>query len=89
MPKLQTKSSTTRRHELAAYIDEAGDIMVKPCSTCSKRGRVCKVHIRSGRCSECLRRGQRCDLRVTQSEWDRLKKERVKLRKSIEEAHDA
>jgi len=62
--------------------------MVKKCSTCDKHGRVCKVHVRSGKCSECLRRGQRCDVKVTQSEFKRLAEEKNKLRKRIQEARD-
>lgn len=63
--------------------------MVKPCATCAKHGRVCRVHVKSGKCSECLRRNQRCDIRVTQSEWDRLKQERKRLRDAIKDAYAA
>ena len=62
--------------------------MVKKCSSCDKHGRVCKVHVRSGKCSECLRRGQRCDVKVTQSEFKRLAEEKNKLRRRIQEARD-
>jgi hypothetical protein len=62
--------------------------MVKKCSLCDKYSRVYKVHIRSGKCSECLRRGQRCDVKVTQSEFKRLAKEKDKLRRRIQEARD-
>lgn len=88
MPKSSTENSTTRRHKLAAFIDDFGETMVKSCSTCRKHKRVCKVHTRSGKCSECLRRGQRCDVRVTQSEWERLKAEKTKLRREIQEAYE-
>lgn len=87
MPK--DNSSTERRKRLAAFIEERGTIMVKPCATCAKHGRVCRVHVRSGKCSECLRRNQRCDIRVSQSEWDRLKQERKRLRDAIKDAYHA
>lgn len=89
MPKHLTESSTTRRRKLAEFVESFGDNMVKPCSTCKANKRSCKVHIRSGKCSECIRRGQRCDLQVTQSEWERLKKEKSKLRQGIKEAFEA
>jgi hypothetical protein len=60
--------------------------MVQRCSTCVKHNRVCKVHVRSGRCNECNRRNQRCDVRVTQSEFQRLVDQREKLRKEISAA---
>lgn len=61
--------------------------MAKLCSTCKKHKRVCKVDLRSGKCSECLHRGnQRCDVRVTQSELDRLKADKAKLWREIQEA---
>lgn len=88
MPKSQPESSTTRRHKLADFISSNGEIMVKPCASCAKNKRVCKVHVRSGKCSECLRRGQRCNLQVTQSEWERLKNEKERLRKAIKEAYE-
>lgn len=62
--------------------------MVKKCSTCEKHGRVCKVHIRSGKCSECVRRGQRCNVRVTESEFSRLTAERNKLAARIKETRE-
>ncbi len=62
--------------------------MVKKCGTCEKNGRVCKVHIRSGKCSECLRRGQRCDVKVSQSEFQRLAEQKQKLRKKIQDSRD-
>ncbi|KAG9647876.1 hypothetical protein KCU64_g10001, partial [Aureobasidium melanogenum] len=86
MPK---DTSTERRKRFADYIESEGTIMVKPCATCSKHGRVCRVHVRSGKCSECLRRNQRCDIRVSQSEWDRLKQERKRLRDAIKDAYHA
>jgi len=89
MPKVPSDNSTIRRHKLAAFIDEFGNIMVKSCSTCQRHKRVCKVHLRSGKCSECLHHGQRCDVRVTQSEWDRLKADKARLRKEIKEAYEA
>ena len=88
MPKHQRPSSTIRRHRLYEFIESAGEVMVKKCSTCEKHGRICKVHVRSGKCSECLRRGQRCDVKVTQSEFKRLAEEKDRLRKRIQESRD-
>jgi hypothetical protein len=88
MPKQTQPSSTIRRHRLYEFIESAGEVMVKKCSTCDKHGRICKVHVRSGKCSECLRRGQRCDVRVTQSEFKRLAVEKNKLREGIQKARD-
>lgn len=83
MPKAVPESSTTRRHRLAEFIEEAGTIMVRPCKTCERHGRVCKVHVRSGKCGQCLRRGQRCNLQITRSEWERLRERRRQLRDQL------
>jgi chromosome segregation ATPase len=88
MPKQLQPSSTTRRYRLYEFIESAGEIIVKKCSSCDKHSRVCKVHVRSGKYNECLRRGQRCDVKVTQSEFKRLAEEKDKLRKRIQEARD-
>ncbi|PSK33409.1 hypothetical protein B9Z65_8923 [Elsinoe australis] len=89
MPQAAKTSSTVRRQRLADFIESEGTRMVKPCQTCARHGRVCKIHVRSGKCSECLRRGQRCDVKVAESEWKRLKDERIKLRRKLSAAQDA
>jgi hypothetical protein len=91
MPKASTKApalSTVRRHELADFVDLFGKEMVKKCSTCVKHGRVCRVHVRSGKCGACNRLGQRCDVKVTQSEFRRLAEEKLKLKEQIQESRD-
>ena len=88
MPKSK-KSSTTRRHELFNFIDSNGSVldMVRKCSQCRQSGRVCKVHIRSGKCASCVRRNiSECDVRVTENEFSRLRRERERLRKAMESA---
>ncbi|KAK4995067.1 hypothetical protein LTR66_005040 [Elasticomyces elasticus] len=79
MPKTKTKTSTERRIQLAGFVEDSGDIMVKRCSTCEKHKR----------CSECLPRNQRCDVRVTQSEFDFLRREKERLRQEIKDAREA
>jgi len=89
MPKSLLKNSTSRRLDLAGFIDNFGTAMVQKCSTCVKHNRVCKVHVRSGRCNECNRRNQRCDAKVTRSEFRRLTEEKQKLGRSIDAALSA
>jgi hypothetical protein len=88
MPKHPPAASTLRRHELADFIDLFGEIMVKKCSTCVKANRICRVHVRSGKCGACNKLGQRCDVKVTQSEFQRLAAEKVRLKKEIQESRD-
>lgn len=89
MPPVRNKSSTIRRKELASFIEEFGDNMVRPCSSCRNAKRVCRVHIRSGKCGECVRRGRSdCDVRVSESEWGVLQREHEKLRKDMEKARE-
>jgi hypothetical protein len=66
MPTVRTSSnSTTRRINLADFLDAFGDTMVQKCSTYVKHNRVYKVHLRSGRCNNCNRMNQKCDVKVT------------------------
>lgn len=91
MPKPK-KSSTIRRRELFEYIESNGSTldMVRKCSQCRESGRVCKVHIRSGKCAACVRRNiSECDVRVTENEFSRLRREREKLRRAMEDARSA
>jgi hypothetical protein len=88
MPKHPPAASTIRRHELADFIDLFGEIMVKKCSTCVKHNRICRVHVRSGKCGACNKLGQRCDVKVTQSEFQRLAAEKIRLKKEIQESRD-
>jgi hypothetical protein len=89
MPKRPPESSTIRRHRLSEFVESFGEIMVQKCSACVKNRRVCKVHLRSGKCSQCLRLGQRCDVRVTESEFQRLVQQKEKLRREIKESRAA
>lgn len=51
---------------------------------------MCKVHIRSGKCAACVRRNiSSCDVRVTENEFARLRRDHERLRKAMEEARCA
>jgi hypothetical protein len=89
MPAVRNRNSTTRRLELADFLDNFGDIMVQKCSSYVKHNRVCKVHLRSRKCNHCNRQNQRCDVKVTQSEFRRLTEEKQKLKRQIDEALSA
>jgi hypothetical protein len=83
MPKHPPAASTLRRHELADFIDLFGEIIVKKCSTCVKANRIYQVHVRSEKCGACNKLSQRCDVKVTQSEFQRLTAEKIRLKKEI------
>jgi len=89
--KKPIKSSSERRRALADIIDLCGrEEMVRKCSYCRENKLSCRVHIRSGRCSQCVRRNSSdCDVRVTEEEWERLRKERRRLTAAVEEAREA
>ena len=74
------ESSTVRRCKLAEYVDFFNDIIVKSYSTYFKYKREYRVYIRSGKYSKYIRRSQRYNIQITQSEYKRLKKEKIKLR---------
>lgn len=89
MPKASSSksSSSDDRKRLGIFIRANGEIMPRACSNCRRLGRVCKVHVRSGRCSECNIHGLKgCDIKITASEWERLSKERAKLLSQIQDA---
>jgi hypothetical protein len=78
--KRKPKSSTVRRATLATFIESFGDEMPTKCSPCKAAGRVCRVHVRSGRCGACNRTNDlSCDISVTASEFQRLLRERKTL----------
>jgi septal ring factor EnvC (AmiA/AmiB activator) len=90
MPAVRTSSnSTTRRLNLADFIDSFRDTMVQKCSSCAQHGLICKVHLRSGKCNHCNRKNIRCNVKVTQSEFRHLTKEKQKLKRQIDEALSA
>ena len=86
MPKESNPSSTVRRKRLAEFIATKGEVIVRKYSTYVRHHRVCRVHLRSSKCSECLSRNQRCDVRITQSEFSRLRFEKEKLDQGIKDA---
>lgn len=85
----KSKSSTDDRKELGLFIIAFGREMPRACSACRRNRTDCKVHVRSGRCGECHMRGSVCDIRITKSEWDRLRSERERLLREIEASRQA
>ena len=88
MLKHPPASSTTRCYLLSEYINSAGKVIVKKCSTCVKHNRVYKVYVYLGKCGACVRLGQRCDVRVSESEFKRLLSEKEKLKAKIKELRE-
>jgi predicted metal-binding protein len=88
MPKHPPAASTLRRHELADFIDLFGEIIVKKYSTCVKANQIYQVHVRSGKCRACNKLSQRYDIKVTQSEFQRLTTEKIRLKKEIQKSQD-
>lgn len=85
-----------RRERQALFIENEGREMPSPCSSCrdarSVEGRErvrCVVDVRFGCCSECVRKGySACDVTVTWTEWERLRSQRRKLKRQLDEAEE-
>lgn len=76
--------STLRRERLAELIADFGEDMPTKCTPCKESGRICRVHVKSGRCGSCnSTNNSRCDIRVTSSEFRRLSKERASLKEKL------
>lgn len=87
MPKSSRDlTSRERKHNLARDIAADGFIVPTKCFHCFKANKECKVDLRSGRCSECAHHGQSCNLQVTRIEYERIRKERLKVASKLEEA---
>jgi hypothetical protein len=85
MPR--SESSTIGRKRLAAFIENFGDIMPSACASCREAKHVCRVYVRSGRCRRCNERNlSNCNIRVTEGEFQRLKREKERLAQRIQEA---
>jgi hypothetical protein len=85
-----------RRIRQAVLIESEGREMPSPCSAC-RNARVpegksrprCIVDVRFGCCSECVRKGySSCDVSVTWTEWERLREQRRRLKRKLEEAEE-
>lgn len=89
-PKKSKGDSTVRRHGLADFVELYGDEMPTKCTPCKRAGRICRVHINSGRCGACnASNSDDCDIRVTASEFRRLAKERTSLQRKLKDSRDA
>jgi len=85
-----------RRTRQAVLIESEGREMPSPCSACRNarvpegKGRPrCIVDVRFGCCSECVRKGySSCDITVTWTEWERLREQRRRLKRKLEEAEE-
>lgn len=88
MPKVKVLS-TTRKNNLASYISESGSEMPVPCSRCRSDNASCKIDLRSGRCALCIQKGRKCDLVVTRAEWEKMAKEKKRLKEQLDAAEEA
>ena len=85
-----------RRERQAILIETEGREMPSPCTACreakSSVGRPrprCVVDVRFGCCSQCVRKGySSCDVSVTWTEWERLRSQRRKLKRQLDEAEE-
>ncbi|KAF2192377.1 hypothetical protein K469DRAFT_310548 [Zopfia rhizophila CBS 207.26] len=82
------ESSLIRARRLASRIRSEPRHMPTPCSNCSRRGDDCLVNLSSGRCSACASRNVKCDLVVSQPEWDRIDRDKEKLRHQLDSLED-
>ena len=87
---------TERRERQALLIESEGREMPSPCSACrdakvpeGKQRPRCVVDVRFGCCSQCVRKGYTgCDVTVTWTEWERLRAQRRKLKRQMDEAEE-
>jgi hypothetical protein len=78
MPKVP-RDSTSRRHCLVDIINSYSKTIPTKCLSYKKYNRTYRVYIRSSRYGKCNRYSLRYNIRVTENEWQRLKKARESL----------
>jgi hypothetical protein len=87
MPRKISKfSQRDRREVLQAAIEADGIDMPTPCARCKHLSLSCRIDLRSGRCSGCTRLGKKCDLLVTKVEFERLRKQKLRLKDRLKQA---
>ena len=59
---------------------------MRPCESCSRLGKECRVGNESDKCVECVRLGCKCDLSFSAAEWRRVKNERDRILSELLEA---
>lgn len=79
-----TKTSTHRCKKLTKFIRENGITIVKSCSFYTRKKKVYRVYIKSGRYSECNKHNIKgCDVRVTPTKQKSLQSVRDKLTRKL------
>jgi len=78
-------SSAVKRRRLSEKLRHNDSPVMRPCNHCSNRSVECRVGTGSDRCVECVRLGRKCDLAVSEAEWERVRKERARLRAELSE----
>ena len=79
MPRGKVSSRADRNVVESGRVLRSSRRVMKPCSSCVKSRRDCRMSLSSGCCTECLSRGSRCELFVPDSKWDAHEKSRDKL----------
>ncbi len=58
---------------------------MRSCNHCFNRFVKCRVDTDFDRCVECVRLDRKCDLIVSETEWERVRKKRARLRAELSE----
>jgi hypothetical protein len=87
-PRVGKPSSVRCRQVLSARVRELGVATDMPCSAYSVSGVLYVFSDRSFKCVECIRRGVRCDGNFSAVDFDRLGREKVKLKQACQDALD-
>ena len=96
LPSEMSSSRTRRRKILSDEISLSG-VEMPPCSKCRnakvRKGEPrpkCVVGVKSGCCSEYVRKGySECDVTLNRAQWERLRDQREKLQRDLDNAEEA
>jgi hypothetical protein len=85
-PRRYLSNSTSRRYKRADRILCAGVLTMRPCASCVSHGTLCVLSSIDERCEQCYRSQRSCELASPWSEFDKLYKEKEKIRQQRLEA---
>jgi hypothetical protein len=85
-PRRYLSNSTSRRHKRADRILCSGVLTIRPCASCVSHGTLCVLSSIDERCEQCYRSQRSCELASPWPEFDRLYKEKEKIRQQRLEA---
>ena len=82
----KTENSSVRHRRSLTRLRASAVPVMRSCKQCKDSKSSCEVGKDSDKCVRCVAFGCKCDLAISEAEWNRIQRERTRLRDRVRNA---